>query len=56
MKSHNTNGNKNLIKVDISKNSVMYSKYDINNHRFFFGDFYGYISCYDMKELVLNYE
>ena len=52
MKSHNLSRDNNLIKIDISKNTVMYSKYDINNHRFFIGDFYGYISCYDMNGLV----
>ena len=50
--NNNNNGNKNLTKIDITKNTVMYSKYDMNNHRFFIGDFYGYISCYDMNGLI----
>ena len=48
----NTNNNENLPKVDLSKNSIMYSKYDMNNHRLFIGDFYGYISCYDLNKLI----
>ena len=38
--------------IDLSKNSVMYSKYDIKNKKFFIGDFYGYISCYDLNQLI----
>ena len=50
----NGNNNEELTKIDLSKNSVMYSKYDIMNHWFFTGDFYGYISCYDLNKLILN--
>ena len=46
------NGYKNKTKFDISKNPVMYSKYDMNNHKFFIGDFYGYIACYDLNNAI----
>ena len=48
----NANNNEELTKIDLSKNAVMASKYDISNHRFFIGDFYGYISCFDLNKLI----
>ena len=47
----NSNANEGLSTIDVTKNAVMYSKYDISNRRFFIGDFYGYICCYDLNIL-----
>ena len=49
MKNKNDEG---LNKIDLSKNTVMFSKYDIVNHKFFIGDYYGYICCYDLNKLI----
>ena len=49
-----SNNDKNKTKFDISKNAVMYSKYDMNNHKFFIGDFYGYIACYDLTNVIIE--
>ena len=48
----NSTNEKSLTKYDISKNAVMYSKYDMGNHKFFTGDFYGFIACYDLNNII----
>ena len=48
----NKNG-ENISKIELSKNMVMYSKYDNSNHKFFTGDYYGFISCFDLSKMVI---